>query len=819
MKKSRIKLLKSNWHNTLFIGVALLVGAGMVTVLTRNQTKPESASAATLGERFGLGNFHCDNVFSNGCTLNQLSQYLDKFTYSNDTTKVPGQNELGLKTIRIDARWSSYQEGNCPKAGTMWTNAEREWCAENLSVGGKNLFDDLNDKGIRVFGVLGYAPRWARHPNCVEQDHCQPATAKIYGIFAGKMAAYYGRDGYGNVNDWELWNESNEQHFMTTHDGNTNPTLYANMIKEAHTRIHAVDSDANVVAGSTSGRGDYVPGGSAGLLDPRAYWLQMFQVGENATPSFNVGDFVDNLSHHAYIWSNIEANRDNYENWYMMYRNVDDKGTANQGDDVNFACPASVTALKALPNSKKPSLKCIFNVYGHKFAGDAGTGRKLRIWNSEYGAPVGKFHRNNSPSIIEAEIYQDDQAADFQEAANTWLSYPWAGNLYFFRLIDHEAPINIGGDGKFTTAVPAGTHNGYMGILEAGSDSNFGCSGTNLLTATGRAKKSYCQLKKIFATTAGASAPTVSLSSSDETITAGSSVTLTWNVSGSADSCTGTGGGLTGWNGDRAHANGTHTLNINPGSTRTYTITCSNESGSTSADVTVTTGDVPVVTLVAAPTTVASGGSSTLTWTVANSATSCTASGNWMGSKAAGGGSQTMTGLTADRTYNLVCSNDFGSSTPLATVDIEVNSGTPPTVNFTISKTSMKAGESAILTWSSSGATACSSNGSWTGTRATSGTLTVTPIDDSLYNLRCTNSTTGLSMDANTGIDVTPSLINGDIANPPNGNGCIDANDLSFLITRWGSANARADLDNDGTVFLGDFSRWVTYNVQGPRCS
>ncbi len=64
----------------------------------------------------------------------------------------------------------------------------------------------------------------------------------------------------------------------------------------------------------------------------------------------------------------------------------------------------------------------------------------------------------------------------------------------------------------------------------------------------------------------------------------------------------------------------------------------------------------PTVTLTANPTSVASGGTVTLTWT-AQSATSCTATGGWSGSLAATGGNQTSPNLTAATTFTITCYN------------------------------------------------------------------------------------------------------------------------------------------------------------------
>ncbi len=105
--------------------------------------------------------------------------------------------------------------------------------------------------------------------------------------------------------------------------------------------------------------------------------------------------------------------------------------------------------------------------------------------------------------------------------------------------------------------------------------------------------------------------------------------------------------------------------------------------GAINADCTVTSAFVfvsapaPVTTLNASPTTVSSGGSSTLTWSASNTPTSCTASavpanGQWTGSKTpASGGSQSITGLTTTTTFSLYCNNASGqSNTATATVTV-----------------------------------------------------------------------------------------------------------------------------------------------------
>src|SRR5205085_320399 len=125
--------------------------------------------------------------------------------------------------------------------------------------------------------------------------------------------------------------------------------------------------------------------------------------------------------------------------------------------------------------------------------------------------------------------------------------------------------------------------------------------------------------------------PTVSLSANPASVSAGGSSTLTWSSSRAA-SCTASGG----WSGDKptSGSQGTGALSTSP----TYSLTCVGAGGSRQANVTVAVSDTPAtpapsVSLSASPTSVSSGGSSTLTWS-STDATSCTASGGWSGSKA-----------------------------------------------------------------------------------------------------------------------------------------------------------------------------------------
>ena len=98
----------------------------------------------------------------------------------------------------------------------------------------------------------------------------------------------------------------------------------------------------------------------------------------------------------------------------------------------------------------------------------------------------------------------------------------------------------------------------------------------------------------------------------------------------------------------------------------------------------------PTVSLSANPTSITSGGSSTLTWTSTN-ATSCTASGAWSGSKATAG-SQASGTLTSSSTFTLNCTGAGGSSGDSATITVTGASATKYTTDFLLTENPVSEG-------------------------------------------------------------------------------------------------------------------------------
>jgi hypothetical protein len=170
-----------------------------------------------------------------------------------------------------------------------------------------------------------------------------------------------------------------------------------------------------------------------------------------------------------------------------------------------------------------------------------------------------------------------------------------------------------------------------------------------------------------------APAPTLTLSANPTTIPSGQTSVLSWTTS-NATSCTATGG----WSGSKATL-GSQT--VGPlSATTSYSLQCTGSGGTVSRSVTVTVSSssppAPTVTLTANPTSVASAGSSMLTWSSTN-ATSCTASGAWSGTKSASGNESTGA-LTSTASYTLNCSGSGGSVERTVTVTVSAATEPPP---------------------------------------------------------------------------------------------------------------------------------------------
>ncbi len=158
--------------------------------------------------------------------------------------------------------------------------------------------------------------------------------------------------------------------------------------------------------------------------------------------------------------------------------------------------------------------------------------------------------------------------------------------------------------------------------------------------------------------------PTVTLKAIPTTVTSGSGSTLSWS-STNAISCT----AIEGWTTSTAISGTAFTGPLT--ATKTYTMTCSDANGDVSAPAAATVAvgtPLPTVTIVASPSTVSSGSSSSLSWSSTN-ATSCVAANGWTASTATSGSASTGP-LTATTAYSMTCTGPGGARTTTVTVSV-----------------------------------------------------------------------------------------------------------------------------------------------------
>ena len=198
-----------------------------------------------------------------------------------------------------------------------------------------------------------------------------------------------------------------------------------------------------------------------------------------------------------------------------------------------------------------------------------------------------------------------------------------------------------------------------------------------------------------------------------------------------------------------------------------YVVTVSEDNHSATCNVTVSsdggggTTNPPTVDLKAngsdGSTTIDSGTAATLSWSSTN-ATSCSASGDWSGSKPPNN-SESTGNLTSTRFYSITCSNSAGSANDSVVVNVRTQVA-DPTVTLIANPSSVLSGNQSILIWASNNATSCfTSGGPWvtTGTKNISGSEATTVLtQNTTFSITCQNSV-GRMATANATVTVTGS--------------------------------------------------------------
>ncbi len=293
--------------------------------------------------------------------------------------------------------------------------------------------------------------------------------------------------------------------------------------------------------------------------------------------------------------------------------------------------------------------------------------------------------------------------------------------------------------------------------------------------------------------------PTVSISASPSTVKSKGTSTVTW-TSQNATSCVAN-GGTNGWSGNKNLSGSFYTGALT--NDTTYSITCTNSSGSSSDSTTITVGSgtVPTVDIRADDLNIDSGDTTNIRWTSDNADT-CRASGgrnNWSGSKNTSGTFYTGA-LRTDTTYEITCTNDAGSDTDSVTVRVDDNNNTP-SVTIYANPSSVIYNGTSTITWTSDNATSCTANGGvngWSGSKNLSGSFYTGNLTyATTFSITCRNSS-GSAVDSTT-VSVNSVQVN----NQPSVSIYADSTNLAFngaTTIRWATTNATACNASSGSV-------------------
>jgi hypothetical protein len=166
-------------------------------------------------------------------------------------------------------------------------------------------------------------------------------------------------------------------------------------------------------------------------------------------------------------------------------------------------------------------------------------------------------------------------------------------------------------------------------------------------------------------------APTITLSAQPVSVSAGTSVTLSWNASNATAVTIDNGIGTVGMTGTRQ---------VTPTATTTYTATATGAGATAKSSTTVTvTGSTasPTVQLSADPLSIVAGSPATLTWTSTNATSVVIDNGIGPVSLNSSGGTPVTVKPTATTTYTAIASNGNVTGAP-SSVTVTVTSSTPP---------------------------------------------------------------------------------------------------------------------------------------------
>lgn len=207
------------------------------------------------------------------------------------------------------------------------------------------------------------------------------------------------------------------------------------------------------------------------------------------------------------------------------------------------------------------------------------------------------------------------------------------------------------------------------------------------------------------------------------------SVLLTWN-SQNSDRCYSFGD----WSGFRA-TSGTYEI-LNLEENKTYSLTCTGTGGSKTSNQQIVIGipeSSPNVNFTSNSSLILENSAITLTWN-AQLSNSCSALGDWSGSKGVSG-SEIIPVLYSNSTFNISCQNPAGNTTQSIFVEVLPI----PDLSLLINTTTVNYGDSVELSWFNNDTSTCIASNGWSGSKNNEGSTEIISsiTSDAVYNLTC----------------------------------------------------------------------------------
>jgi hypothetical protein len=246
-------------------------------------------------------------------------------------------------------------------------------------------------------------------------------------------------------------------------------------------------------------------------------------------------------------------------------------------------------------------------------------------------------------------------------------------------------------------------------------------------------------------------APVINFSATPQGIGPGGISSLTWSCSHADAVSIDNGIGMVSLSGS---------LEVTPPATTTYTITATGSGGTKTAQAVVTVNILPTINFSVDPAAISAGQSATLTWTSENADTVTVDQG--IGTVVKNG--SLVVSPAATTTFTIIATGSGGTTTAQAVVTIIP----PPVISFNADPSTISAGQSATLTWSSVNADSVSID-QGIGTVAKNGSLVVSPMTTTTYTITATGGEGGV-VTANAVVTVIASPISLQITSPSNGN-------------------------------------------------